>query len=153
MTYQWISLWCIGLTGKATCLNRKYTKHCLRKPIIVTLFSKIFILNTQDTCLIACANCLQKSQILKKKKPKSQTIFLTAATSKKSQICDIWRQKANLATLSWGITLIEGPAGRAGWRAVFPNEKREFSAGWTKGRSSGLQKRAALRPALFRSQA
>jgi len=29
------------------------------------------------------------------------------------------------------ITLIGGPAGRAGWMAVFPNEKRELSAGCT----------------------
>ena len=28
-----------------------------------------------------------------------------------------------------GITLIGEPAGRAGWRAVIPNEKRELSAG------------------------
>jgi len=50
---------------------------------------------------------------------------------------------------------------------VFPNEKREFSEGWTKGRAGvlheragrraaekgRLQKRAALWPALFRSPA
>jgi len=60
----------------------------------------------------------------------------------------------------------------AGWRAaVFPNDKREFSAGCTEDRRAsqqaaqkdglvgcekgwgGLQKRAALRPALFRSPA
>jgi len=65
------------------------------------------------------------------------------------------------------ITLIVGPAG---WRAVFPNEKREVSADWrtaqkTEGRAGGLhkkvvrraaekgmlQKRAALQTALFRS--
>ena len=54
------------------------------------------------------------------------------------------------------ITLIGGPAGRAGWRAMFPNEKRELSAGWraaqktsqkggpmgcTKRRCGGLRKR------------
>ena len=32
-----------------------------------------------------------------------------------------------------GMTLNGGPAGRAGWRAVFPIEKHEFSAGCTKG--------------------
>jgi len=41
-----------------------------------------------------------------------------------------------------GITLIGGPAG---WRAVFPNEKRELSAGWRaalkiEGRDGGLQR-------------
>jgi len=30
---------------------------------------------------------------------KKQTNFLTSAVSEKSQICEIWRQKANLATL------------------------------------------------------
>ena len=77
-----------------------------------------------------------------------------------------------LITAIHGMTLIGGPAGRAGWRAVIANEKREFSAGWRaaqktegragglqKGRSGGLrkgrgrlQKRAALWPTLFRSQ-
>ena len=70
------------------------------------------------------------------------------------------------------ITLIGGPAGRAGWRAVFPNEKCKLSAGCTEDRRAGrwaaqtssgpagcgkgrggLQKRAAFRPALFRSPA
>ena len=64
------------------------------------------------------------------------------------------------------ITLIGGPAVRAGWRAVFPNEKCELSAGCTDDRRAGRrpalkgggpagcgkgrggpQKRAALRPA------
>jgi len=36
-----------------------------------------------------------------------------------------------------GITLIGGSAGREGWRAVFPNEKREFSAGSTEDRRAG----------------
>jgi len=27
-------------------------------------------------------------------------------------------------TVMFGLTLIEGPAGWVGWRAVFPNEKR-----------------------------
>ena len=53
------------------------------------------------------------------------------------------------------ITLIGGPAGWAGWRAVFLNEKRELSADWraaqktkglparcTKRRSGRLRKRA-----------
>jgi len=40
------------------------------------------------------------------------------------------------------ITLIGGPAGRAGWRAVFPNEKHELSAGCTKRRTGGLRKTA-----------
>ena len=33
------------------------------------------------------------------------------------------------------MTLNGGPAGRAGWRAVFPIEKHEFSAGCIKGRA------------------
>jgi len=45
-----------------------------------------------------------------------------------------------------GITLIGRPAGRAGWKVVFPNEKRELSAGWQaaqkiEGWAGGLQKR------------
>jgi len=37
--------------------------------------------------------------------------------------------------------------GRAGWRAVFPNEKRKHSAGWwavlkTEERAGGLHKKA-----------
>jgi len=43
-----------------------------------------------------------------------------------------------------GITLIGGPAG---WRAVFPNEKRELSAGCTEGRAGGLHKKAVRRAA------
>jgi len=51
------------------------------------------------------------------------------------------------------MTLIGGPAGRAGWRTVFPNEKRELLAGYTEDRrgactkrqSSGLRKRAGCR--------
>jgi len=35
------------------------------------------------------------------------------------------------------ITVIVGPAGRVGWRAVFPNEKRELSAGCTEDRRAG----------------
>jgi len=50
-----------------------------------------------------------------------------------------------------GITLIGGP-GRLEWRAMFPNETRELSAGFTEDRragctkrqSDGLQKRAAF---------
>jgi len=38
-----------------------------------------------------------------------------------------------LMQLVEGMTLNGGPAGRAGWRAVFPIEKHEFSAGCTKG--------------------
>jgi len=34
-----------------------------------------------------------------------------------------------------GMALNGGPAGRAGWRAVFPIEKHEFSAGCTEGRA------------------
>jgi len=34
--------------------------------------------------------------------------------------------------MCFGITLIGGPAGRADWRAVFPDENRKFSAGWRK---------------------
>jgi len=71
-------------------------------------------------------------------------------------------------TYCYGITLIGGLAGQVGWRAVFPNEECELLAGCTedrrvgrrtarqKGGSTGcekgrgvLQKRAALRPALF----
>jgi len=36
---------------------------------------------------------------------------------------------------NFGMTLNGGPAGRAGWRAVFPIENREFSARCTKGRA------------------
>jgi len=41
-----------------------------------------------------------------------------------------------------GITLIGGLVGQAGWKAVFPNEKHEFFAGWRAsrlytGRASG----------------
>jgi len=45
------------------------------------------------------------------------------------------------------ITLIGGPAGRAGWRAVFPNERREFrrAALETEGRAGGLHKNAVQR--------
>ena len=37
--------------------------------------------------------------------------------------------------------------GRAGWRAVFPNEKRELSAGCTEGRAGGLHKKAVRQAA------
>jgi len=36
----------------------------------------------------------KKSQILKKKSQKAEQFFLTPTTSKKSQICEIWRQKS-----------------------------------------------------------
>jgi len=35
------------------------------------------------------------------------------------------------------ITLNGGPTGRAGWRAVLPNEKHEFSAGWRAAQKGG----------------
>jgi len=41
----------------------------------------------------------KKSQTLKKKKPKSQTIFLTPTTSKKAKFVKFGVKKANLATL------------------------------------------------------
>jgi len=41
----------------------------------------------------------KKSQILKKKKPKSQTIFLTPTTFKKTKYVKFGVKKANLATL------------------------------------------------------
>jgi len=43
------------------------------------------------------------------------------------------------------MTLNGGPAGRAGWRAVFPIEKHEFSAGRRAktGRAGELNIRAA----------
>jgi len=37
------------------------------------------------------------------------------------------------------ITLTGRPVGRAGWRAVFPNEKCELSAGCTEDRKAGQQ--------------
>ena len=42
-------------------------------------------------------------------------------------------EQGNYRICLW-ITLIGGSAGRAGCRAVFPNEKREFSAGCTEDR-------------------
>jgi len=35
-----------------------------------------------------------KKPNIQKKKPKSQKFFLTPTVSKKSQICEIWRQKS-----------------------------------------------------------
>jgi len=35
-----------------------------------------------------------KEPNIEKKKPKKRTIFLTPTASKKSQICEIWRQKS-----------------------------------------------------------
>jgi len=61
-----------------------HTKHCLRKPIIITLFSKIFnkMLRHQSDSMCELGTASKKSQIfnilLKKKKPKSQTIFFDA---------------------------------------------------------------------------
>jgi len=46
------------------------------------------------TSLIVCANCLQKSQILKRKTQKAKQAFLTPTASKKSQISQIWCQKS-----------------------------------------------------------
>ena len=40
------------------------------------------------------------------------------------------------------MTLNGGPAGRAGWRAVFPIRKHEFAAGWRAARKGGLDIRA-----------
>jgi len=40
-----------------------------------------------------------------------------------------------------GKTLNGGPAGRAGWRAVLPNEKHEFSTGWRAAQKVGLHYR------------
>jgi len=52
-------------------------------------------LRSEDTSLIACANCRQKSQILTKK----QTIFLTPRVSKKVKFVKFGIKKANLAAL------------------------------------------------------
>jgi len=62
---------CMGLQ----IILRKHTKHCLAS-------------------LIVCANCLQKSQILKRKSQKAKQVFLTPTASKKSQISQIWCQKS-----------------------------------------------------------
>jgi len=48
-----------------------------------------------------------KNPSVEKKKPKSQTIFLTPTASKKSQICEMWRQKASLATLVVDVSSLE----------------------------------------------
>jgi len=53
-------------------------------------------LKSQNASLMVCANCLQKKPNIQKKKPNK---FLRPSASKKSQICEIWRKKANLATL------------------------------------------------------
>jgi len=47
-------------------------------------------LKSEDTSLIACANCLQKKPNIEKKTKKN----LTPTVSKKSQICEIWRQNS-----------------------------------------------------------
>jgi len=47
----------------------------------------------------------KKSQILKKKKPKSQSIFLTLTTSKKAKFVKFGVKKANLATLAYSTIL------------------------------------------------
>jgi len=51
-------------------------------------------LKSQNTSLIVWAKCLEKKPNIQKKKPKSQTIFLTPTASKKSQMREIWRQKS-----------------------------------------------------------
>ena len=97
-----ISLWCIGLTGKATCLNRKCTKHCLKKPIIITLFSKIFIKKPRHQS-DSMRELPPKKAKYWKKKPKSQTIFfdMTPTTFKKAKFVKFDVRKANLATLEY----------------------------------------------------
>jgi len=57
------------------------------------------LLKSQDTSLIACANCLQKKTNIEEKKPKSQAFFLTPTTSKKAKFVKFGVKKANLATL------------------------------------------------------
>jgi len=80
--------------------------------------------------------------------------------------------RCDTVVYGWWITLIGGPTGRAGWRAIFPNEKRELAEGWWAAQKTekdglegctkkavcgkgqgGLQKRAAFRPTLFCSPA
>ena len=73
------------------------TQSTVYESLIITVFSKFFIKQPRHQSDSTC-ELPPESQILEKK---SQTIFSTLTTSKKSQICEIWRQKNNLATLSF----------------------------------------------------
>jgi len=71
-----------------------HTKHCLRKPIIITLFSKIFIKKPRHQSDSMCELPPKKAKYWRKKSQKAKQFFLTPTTSKKSQICEIWHQKS-----------------------------------------------------------
>jgi len=45
---------------------------------------------------------------------------------------------SDIKTVQKRTTLNGGPAGRAGWRAVLPNEKHEFSMGWRAAQKGGM---------------
>jgi len=64
------------------------------------------------------------------------------------QVCcaDGFQFTSHLGTLRW-ITLNGGPAGRVGWRAVFPIRKHEFAASWRAALKGGLDIRAGRRAA------
>ena len=52
---------------------------------------------------MVCANCLEKSQILKGKRQKAKPSFLTPSVSKKAKFVKFGVKKANLATLVAGV--------------------------------------------------
>jgi len=55
-------------------LNRNYTKHCLTKPVIITLFRKIFIKKPRHQTDSMCELPPKKPNI-EEKKPKREKIF------------------------------------------------------------------------------
>ena len=57
----------------------------------------------------------KKKPNIENKKPKSQTIFLTPAASKKSQICEIWRQKCHSGNPCWNQLF---PFYAYGWKSL-----------------------------------
>jgi len=75
----------------------KYTKHCFKKPND-TFQQEIF--KKQKHQSDSMCQLSPKKANVEMKKPKSQTFFLTPTASKKRQISQIWRKKANLATLA-----------------------------------------------------
>ena len=103
------------------------------------------------------------------------TVFFESHAKKQQMCASVWQLLSLWCKTSVSrITLNGGPAGRAGWRAVLPNEKHELSAGWraaqsgpagcTTGLASGLHIKlrcgkgrfqgmpfSAARPDLFRS--
>ena len=56
-------------------------------------------------------------------------------------------QYIQLVNAITGITLNGEPAGRSGWRAVFPIQKHEFAAGWRAALKGGLDIRSGRRAA------